>query len=102
MDTEGAVRRIVAAIDETANVQDTSRPDELNAEDTDDAVGYSETRTYKFSDDVKGKSIEDLASRLVGSGDNLYVAFNILLPAEFSFPLISVCVAVTVITPLTT
>jgi energy-coupling factor transporter ATP-binding protein EcfA2 len=74
--TGGAVRRIVAAIDETANVQDTARPDELDVEKADDAVGYSETRTYKFSDDVEGKSITDLARRLVRSDDNLYVAFQ--------------------------
>ncbi len=74
--TEGAVRRIVAAIDETANVQDTARPDNLNVEKPDDDAGYSETRTYKFSDDVEGKSIRDLARRLVRSDDNLYVAFQ--------------------------
>jgi energy-coupling factor transporter ATP-binding protein EcfA2 len=74
--TEGAVRRIVAAIDETANVQETTRPDELNADRTDDAVGYTETRTYKFSDEIEGKTIRDLARRLVRSGDNLYIAFQ--------------------------
>jgi energy-coupling factor transporter ATP-binding protein EcfA2 len=74
--TEGAVRRIVAAIDETANVQDSARPGELHAEETDDSVRYSETRTYKFSDEVEGKNIRDLARRLVRSDDNLYVAFQ--------------------------
>jgi energy-coupling factor transporter ATP-binding protein EcfA2 len=74
--TEGAVRRIIAAIDDTANVQETGPQTDSDSEEANDSNAYSEIRTYKFSNDIPGKTILDLASRLVRSEDNLYVAFQ--------------------------
>jgi hypothetical protein len=75
--TEGAVRRIVAAIDETALSQESRRHGKVRPEGTTGKADYSEIRTYRFSDDLKGgKSIRDLAVRLSKSGDNLYLALE--------------------------
>jgi len=76
--TEGAVRRIVAAIDETAFSQQSRRLSKVQAEDsTEEEVTYSETRTYQFRDGLHGEhSITDLADRLARSGDNLYLALE--------------------------
>lgn len=97
--TEGAVRRIVAAIDETAN-------DERNVIRSNDvalhaaerlariegrtveemgfskllenaAAEYSVARSYYFNNEFHGSnSIGDLANRLAKSGDNLYLALE--------------------------
>jgi len=75
--TEGAVRRIVAAIDETALSQESRRQNKVQAEDSTEEVAYSETRTYRFRDGLHGDhSIRDLADRLGRSGDNLYLALE--------------------------
>lgn len=75
--TVGAVRRIVAAIDETAFSEESRRHDKARPEDATDGVTYSETRTYRFSDDLQAdKSIRHLANRLMKSGDNLYLAIE--------------------------
>jgi energy-coupling factor transporter ATP-binding protein EcfA2 len=76
--TEGAVRRIVAAIDETALSQESRRQKKVQGENsTEEEVAYSETRTYKFRDVLHGDhSIRDLADRLARSGDNLYLALE--------------------------
>lgn len=72
--TVGAVRRIVAAIDETSASQESWR----DKEERDDEIYYgAETRTYRFENDpLKPKSICDLAERLSKSGDNLYLALE--------------------------
>ena len=80
--TVGAVRRVVAAIDETALVEESRRHDKeahgvFAVEAVVEAIAYSETRTYRFNDDLQGKnSLRDLASRLSKSGDNLYLALE--------------------------
>lgn len=77
--TVGAVRRVVAAIDETALAEESRRHDKVvhGEEEVAEAVAYSETRTYRFSNDLQGKkSIGDLAARLSKSGDNLYLALE--------------------------
>ncbi len=76
--TEGAVRRIVAAIDETALSQESRRQSKVQGDDsTEEEVGYSETRTYQFRDGLHGEhSISELADRLARSGDNLYLALE--------------------------
>ena len=93
--TEGTVRRIVAAIDETASTQDSKRDekgafDELlfDNEAFDTKSSYSEMRTYGFLDEPR-KGIRELARRLSGSNDNVYLAFenlrarNILVSVDF-------------------
>lgn len=75
--TEGAVRRIVAAIDETAQSGDSHRLEKALSDREVEGLAYSETRTYRFSDEQDGgKSIGDLAKRLSKSGDNLYLALE--------------------------
>lgn len=75
--TIGAVRRIVAAINETAFSEESRRHDKIRDEGTTEGVAYSETRTYHFSDDHQGENgIRNLADRLSKSGDNLYLALE--------------------------
>jgi len=75
--TVGAVRRIVAAMDETAFSQESRRHDKTRQEDATNGATYSETRTYRFSDNLQAdKSIRHLADRLAKSSDNLYLAIE--------------------------
>jgi len=75
--TEGAVRRIVAAIDETAFAQDSRRLNKARSESSPEEVTYSETRTYWFRDGSQADgSIRHLADRLARSNDNLYLALE--------------------------
>jgi hypothetical protein len=76
--TEGAVRRIVAAIDEMALSQQSRRHNKVQGEDSSqEEIAYSETRTYQFGDGIHTKhSITNLADRLTRSGDNLYLALE--------------------------
>jgi predicted ATP-dependent endonuclease of OLD family len=71
--TEGAVRRIVGAIDETAESEESVRQEVETSEALSDAAGYSETRTYKFG--TTG-TLRDLARRLERGNDNIYLAFQ--------------------------
>jgi predicted ATP-dependent endonuclease of OLD family len=71
--TEGAVRRIVAAIDETAESEDSVRHEMETLETPSDTAGYSETRTYRFETNV---GLRDLAHRLEKGNDSLYLAFQ--------------------------
>jgi ABC-type lipoprotein export system ATPase subunit len=81
--TVGAVRRIVAAIDDTGAVQESRRPEYGVADETGARLeglvvhpDHTEIRTYRFSDvKPEGKSIRDLARRL-GDGENLYLALE--------------------------
>jgi len=75
--TEGAVRRIVAAIDEMALSQQSRRQNRVQDEGSAEEAPYSETRTYQFRDGLQGgRNITDLADRLSRSGDNLYLALE--------------------------
>jgi ABC-type Mn2+/Zn2+ transport system ATPase subunit len=84
--TKGAVRQIVAAIDDTGNATEISksrRPVFGLADDTGTGIkeivghrDHTEIRTYRFSDDEReGKTIYDLARRL-GENENLYLALE--------------------------
>ena len=85
--TVGAVRKIVAAIDETAFVQDSERLKEPDTQllfepdvDSDGGIlslAYSESRTYVFNDaDKTSRRLTDLADRLARNNDNLYLALE--------------------------
>jgi energy-coupling factor transporter ATP-binding protein EcfA2 len=75
--TVGAVRRVVAAINETAGSESSRRHQKKVDEGRSKTDSYSETRTYRFSDISENeKSIRDLAIRLAASGDNLYIALE--------------------------
>jgi energy-coupling factor transporter ATP-binding protein EcfA2 len=74
--TVGAVRRIVAAINDTSYSEESRRHGKDRAQALDEQVAYSETRSYSFSDDHDGNSIVDLANRLAKSGDNLFLALE--------------------------
>jgi ABC-type Mn2+/Zn2+ transport system ATPase subunit len=81
--TVGAVRRIVAAIDETATSQESQRSGEMVEElsvPTQRALtepAYFEQRVFHFSDGPR-TGIRDLARRLSASGDNIYLALESL------------------------
>lgn len=83
--TEGAIRRIVAALDETSSSQVSLAPIEIEVvEAVQDLVRprsvqrvQSEERVYCFSDGPKS-GIRELARRLHGSGDNVYLAIESL------------------------
>jgi len=75
--TVGAVRRILAAIDDTADAQESRRQEAPHSAERSEAAPYTETRTYRFSDEDDGGSrISDLADRLSKIGDNLYLALE--------------------------
>jgi ABC-type Mn2+/Zn2+ transport system ATPase subunit len=81
--TKGAVRQIVAAIDDTGASMETRRPEYGLVDNTgtrlEGIVGHidhTEIRTYRFSDgEREGKTIYDLARRL-GQKENLYLALE--------------------------
>lgn len=80
--TEGAIRRIVAALDETSSHQETFRPEALPPETA--AVfpppmhwdANRQERLYSFPADRHG--LQHLARRLETDGDNLYLALESL------------------------
>lgn len=75
--TEGAVRRIIAAIDDTAEGQESRSLVKTDADDLSEFPRYIATRTYRFGDEGLGwKPISALATRLENSGDNLYLALE--------------------------
>ena len=85
--TVGAVRRIVAAIDETATSQESQRSDEMvqgwvvpterALQKPSELPAYFEQCVFHFSDGPR-TGIRDLARRLSASGDNLYLALESL------------------------
>ncbi len=81
--TEGSIRRIVAALDETASSQDGRRSvaalEEIptTTEPRGKSRAYKEERIYHFGEDTRGR-ISALASRLEASGDNVYLALESL------------------------
>lgn len=81
--TQGAIRRIVAAMDETASAQDGRRGTE-GVRDSVKTLGpakrrraYAEERIYHFSEGPRG-GLHELARRLEADGDNLYLALESL------------------------
>lgn len=81
--TTGLVRKIVAAINDTAQSQTSSRTTNSQISSTGAeqpsliSTVYRDTRTYRFSDaQHKGHTIFDLADRLSKGGENLYQAFE--------------------------
>lgn len=81
--TEGAIRRIVAALDATAGARDSQGSEallehsEVGADERARKTIYREERTYRFLDQPGG-GIEELARRLAVSGDNVYLALESL------------------------
>jgi energy-coupling factor transporter ATP-binding protein EcfA2 len=71
-DTVGAVRRVVAAIDETASWQESRRKARGPAATPEDGGLYTERRTYRFNDE----GLRQLADRLEQGYDNLYLALE--------------------------
>jgi hypothetical protein len=80
--TEGAIRRIVAALDETADRQDARRSAQATVEERTTREprlsrrAYEERRYY-FADSA-GSGIHELARRLELGGDNVYLALESL------------------------
>ncbi len=75
--TAGAVRKIVAAIDETSAFQDIQNPSGLTQDLFDSPKEYVEWKTYNFHDSNYNKNtILDLARRLSKSGENVYTALE--------------------------
>lgn len=85
--TSGAVRRVLAALNDCADSVDSQRraksrrPVDQQVQttlfDVDDEELYQETRTYRFADEGYKGSIHSLADRLAkAQGDNLYLALE--------------------------
>lgn len=75
--TVGAVRRVVAAINETALSEESRRITRPHAQGNDSNSDYREQRSYRFSDDSGSeKSVVQLAARLARGGDNIYLALE--------------------------
>lgn len=75
--TVGAVRRIVAAIDETAAFKESRRFYPRTDQSAEESLTYIEHRTYRFSDDLQSENgLTSLAARLAKGGDNVYLALE--------------------------
>jgi energy-coupling factor transporter ATP-binding protein EcfA2 len=75
--TVGAVRRVVAAIDETASSEESRRILRQPVQETEEAQDYNEVRTYHFEPGSQGgKGLTGLADRLAKGGDNIYLALE--------------------------
>lgn len=91
--TVGAVRRVIAAINETATSEQSRRMERRPAQGAEEDLAYAEQRTYRFDvDEQANKGIKELATRLARGGDNLYLALEHLrargMLASVSFRLI--------------
>lgn len=80
--TKGAIRRIIAALDETSSSQDSRRTREPFVEvptqgESSGKKIIHEDRTYFFADGSTS-GIRELANRLEKSSDNVYLAFESL------------------------
>jgi energy-coupling factor transporter ATP-binding protein EcfA2 len=81
--TEGAIRRIVAALDETSSSQTTYKPEAIPRNMPADLPlpkewnPTREERLYSFNSEPNG-GIHKLARRLESSGDNVYLALESL------------------------
>lgn len=81
--TVGAIRRIVAALDDTASAQDGRRNAEVieriteSREPVRKKQAYTEERIYYFGEGAHG-GLRELAHRLEASGDNVYLAIESL------------------------
>lgn len=78
--TEGAVRRIISALDDTASSSRSERRVSQSSQEANAPLASSEERTYLFQSDQVGesRSLAALASRLGRVGDNLYLALGYL------------------------
>jgi energy-coupling factor transporter ATP-binding protein EcfA2 len=75
--TVGAVRRVIAAIDETASSEESRRIERRPAQGAREDLDYTELRTYRFEPGSEGGSgLMSLAERLARGGDNLYLALE--------------------------
>ena len=75
--TVGAVRRVIAAIDETASSEESRRIGRLPVQGAGVDLDYTELRTYRFvAGSQGGRSLTSLAERLARVGDNLYLALE--------------------------
>lgn len=75
--TVGAVRRVVAAIDETASSEESRRIERRPVEEAREELDYTEQRAYSFDPVSQGaKGLKSLADRLARGGDNLYLALE--------------------------
>lgn len=75
--TVGAVRRVVAAIDETASSRESRRLDRRAVQGAEEGLAYREQRTYRFNNDAPADNgLLRLAERLTRGGDNLYLALE--------------------------
>jgi energy-coupling factor transporter ATP-binding protein EcfA2 len=73
----GAVRRVIAAFDETASSERSRRIQKRSALHAKDSLDFSELRTYRFEPGSRdGKGLGSLAERLAKAGDNLYLALE--------------------------
>jgi ABC-type Mn2+/Zn2+ transport system ATPase subunit len=91
--TLGAVRRVIAAINETASSAESRRRDPHPNQAAGRNVAYIEERTYRFDADEQAKlGLTELAKRLSRGGDNLYLALEHLrargILASVSFQLV--------------
>jgi len=79
--TEGAIRRIVAALDEASSSQEEPRSLETIGEDQIEqgargsAHAHWQERTYYFAEGVRS-GLSKLSQRLVASGDSVYLALE--------------------------
>lgn len=75
--TVGAVRRVIAAIDETASSEDSRRIERRPAKGAEKDLNYTELRTYRFEPGSQGgRGLMSLAERLARGGDNLFLALE--------------------------
>jgi energy-coupling factor transporter ATP-binding protein EcfA2 len=75
--TVGAVRRVIAAIDETASSEESRRIERRPVQGAGEDLDYTEMRTYRFGPGSQGgRGLTSLAERLARGGDNLYLALE--------------------------
>lgn len=75
--TVGAVRRVVAAIHETASSEESRRILRQSAQETDDDQDFKEVRTYQFEPgSQRRRGLASLSERLAQGGDNIYLALE--------------------------
>lgn len=72
--TQGAIQRILAALDGTATLSTSKRRRQASSVADDDR--YAEIRTYHFADRGDQHALFGLADRLAKDGDNIYLAFE--------------------------
>jgi energy-coupling factor transporter ATP-binding protein EcfA2 len=75
--TVGAVRRVIAALDETASSEESRRIERRPVQGAAEDLDYTEVRTYRFEPGSQGgRGLTSLAERLARGGDNVYLALD--------------------------